>query len=361
MERRWSAQRASQWYADKPLLVGANFTPSCAINQIEMWARASWDPATIRRELGWAADIGMNTMRVFLHDLVWSEEGDGFLDRVEEFLDICADSAIAPLLVIFDDCWHEPVAGKQPAPRPGIHNSGWARSPGRDILLDPVRRNGLEKYVKSVIERFGHDERVLAWDLYNEPTNFFLPSRSLAKAEREAERRRILGEIDTLREASLALLENAFGWAREIDPIQPLTAGAWNGDRELNALLFSFSDIISFHNYQPPQRLEQIIEKLQRHGRPILCTEYMARRHGSTFANHLPVFAREKIGSYCWGLVDGKTQTKYAWEDEDGRWAGREPDPWFHDVFHRDGSPYDAGETRLIAQVAGEWRKCSAS
>ena len=352
MESRWTAERAREWYAAKPLLIGANFAPSSAINQIEMWSRDSWDPQAIARELKWAADIGMNSMRVFLHDIVWREEGGACLDRIDAFLDICAPLGIEPLIAIFDDCWHEPACGRQPAPRPGIHNSGWARSPGRAILLDPARRDGLEPYVKALLERFGRDGRVLAWDIYNEPANFYLPSRSLAKEQREAERRRIAEEIEPLRAASLALLESAFAWAREVDPAQPLTAGAWNGDRDLNARLFALSDIISFHNYTPPERLEEIVGRLKAHDRPILCTEYMARRHGSTFASHLPIFAREKIGSYCWGLVDGKTQTKYAWEDEDGRWPGREPDPWFHDVFRSDGTSYDRAETDLIARTA---------
>ena len=254
--------------------------------------------------------------------------------------------------MFFDDCWHEPVEGAQPGPRPGIHNSGWARSPGRAILMDGARRGELEPYVDAVLRRFGRDERVLAWDMYNEPTNYYLPSRSLPAPERDAARAAIAAERDTLSAGSLALLESAFAWARAADPSQPLTAGAFSGDRELNERLFANSDVISFHNYTPTDRLETILDGLERHDRPILCTEYMARRHGSTFASHLPIFAERGVGSYCWGLVDGKSQTKYAWEDEEGVWSGAEPDPWFHDIFRSDGTPYDPAESKLIARIA---------
>ena len=352
MAERWSAERANRWYEELPLPIGANFVPSSAINPIEMWAAATFDPNTIDRELGWAAGIGMNTMRVYLHDHVWREEGEAFFDRVDAFLDLCAQHGIRPLIVIFDDCWHEPTPGRQPEPRPGIHNSGWVRSPGRDILLDDDARRRLESYVTAVVARFAEDERVLAWDIYNEPCNYVLPSRSLPQAAREAARAEIARHRDEWRAASIDLLKRAFGWARSANPSQPLTAAAYYADAELNPLLHSLGDIVSFHNYAPPEKLERLIASLKRHGRPVWCTEYMARRHGSTFANHLPIFARERIGSWCWGLVDGKSQTKYAWEDESGVWDGAEPDPWFHDVFRADGAPYDRSEVALIGRIA---------
>ena len=313
-----------------------------------MWAAESWDPERIDKEFGWAAAIGMNSMRIYLHDEVWRAEGDAFLDRIDEFLGIAGEHGIVPLLVIFDDCWHEPTQGRQPDPMPGIHNSGWARSPGRDILLDPDRRAALRDYVEALFARFGRDERVLAWDLYNEVTNYWLPSAHLGEEDREKARAAV-GK-DAQRAASLRLLDDVFRWARASDPAQPLTAGAWNGDRDLNAHLHGLSDVVSFHNYREPERLEKLIGSLEAHGRPILCTEYMARRHGSTFANHLPIFRRKDISCWNWGLVDGKTQTKYAWEDAPDRWGEGEPEPWFHDIFHIDGAPYDANEAELLIE-----------
>jgi len=144
MVERWTPEQAWDWYKRQPWLTGCNFVPSAAINQIEMFAETSFDPETIDRELGWAADIGFNTMCTYLHDLCWREDREGFLSRLDTYLEIASCHGIRTLVTIFDDCWHEPRAGLQPQPRPGIHNSGWLRSPGRDVLLDQVGDVGLQ-------------------------------------------------------------------------------------------------------------------------------------------------------------------------------------------------------------------------
>ena len=88
--QRWSEARAHDWYAGQPWLVGSNFIPTDAINQLEMWQAATFDPKEIDKELGWAEGLGMNTMRVFLHDLLWQQDPTGFQSRVDTFLTICA-------------------------------------------------------------------------------------------------------------------------------------------------------------------------------------------------------------------------------------------------------------------------------
>ena len=85
--RRWSEQKANDWYAQQPWLVGSNYIPKSAINQLEMWQEATFDPAEIDKELGWAEGLGMNTMRVFLHDLLWQQDAPGFRKRIDQFLD----------------------------------------------------------------------------------------------------------------------------------------------------------------------------------------------------------------------------------------------------------------------------------
>lgn len=69
----WTAEKANAWYNEHNWITGANFIPSTAINQLEMWQQDSFDPETIDRELGYAASIGFNTMRVFLHSIVWQQ------------------------------------------------------------------------------------------------------------------------------------------------------------------------------------------------------------------------------------------------------------------------------------------------
>ncbi|MCR9241122.1 MAG: 1,4-beta-xylanase [Rhodobiaceae bacterium] len=351
MSDRWNVEKALTWYDQQPWLRGCNFIPSTAINQIEMWSASTFDPETIDRELGWAARIGFNAMRVYLHDLPWLEDRDGFFTRIDAYLKIADRHGIQTLLVLFDDCWHEPVAGVQPAPRRGVHNSGWARCPGRQKLLDRTCWGQLEDYVGDVVGSFGDDRRVLGWDIYNEVTNVAMPSLNLSgddlrEAEAQSERDR---EAQTVAATELAIA--AFGWARTVAPSQPLTAGIYMKNDDLNPQLIELSDIVSFHHYGSLEALERLISKLQKYDRPILCTEYLNRRGGSLFQTHMPVFKREKIGCFNWGLVDGKTQTKFAWTDAPG---SPEPSIWFHDILRVDGSPYDVVETELIGKMTSK-------
>src|SRR5579883_3168989 len=57
---RWSAAKANKWYSEHKWICGANFLPSTAINQLEMWQADTFDSATIDRELGYAEKIGFN-------------------------------------------------------------------------------------------------------------------------------------------------------------------------------------------------------------------------------------------------------------------------------------------------------------
>src|SRR5512138_2697088 len=99
----WTKDQANQWHAKQPYFVGANFTPSTAINQLEMWQEETFDPETIRRELGFAAGIGMNIMRVYLHDLLWEQDSRGFCQRINRYLEIANSLRIKTLFVLFDD------------------------------------------------------------------------------------------------------------------------------------------------------------------------------------------------------------------------------------------------------------------
>jgi endo-1,4-beta-mannosidase len=307
--------------------VGCNFTPSTAINQLEMWQAESFDPTTIQRELGWASAIGLNTVRVYLHDLLWQTDHAGFFTRLQRYLDIAAGQGIKTLFVFFDDCWNDESAlGKQPAPRPGVHNSGWVRSPGSRVVNDPSQWGRLEDYVCGVLEQFGKDERILLWDLYNEPGN------------------------NNMNEQSLGLLKAIFGWARSISIDQPISVGWWYDKPIFSDFQFANSDIITFHNYNDADSLKKQIETLKSLGRPMICTEYMARGRGSRFETHLPIFKENGVGCINWGLVAGKTQTNYPWGSAEN---GPEPELWFHEIFHKDGRPYLQAEVDAIKKATG--------
>ncbi len=349
--QRWSTEKANDWYDNLPWLVGCNFIPSTAINQMEMWQKETFDTATVDRELGWAADLGFNTVRVYLHDLAWKVDARGFKARVDHFLDMAMAHGIRTMPVLFDDCWHEkPAPGRQPAPVPGVHNSGWVQSPGRRKATDRRFWQELEAYIKDIFTTFGHDDRILIWDLYNEVGNIFLPTLSRPWSQKAFRLPWLMLRYFLLPCPTLPLLEKSFQWARSADPDQPLTASIWFFDPALNRYLLETCDVITFHNYNDADSLSRQIKKLKGAGRPLICTEYMARPQGSCFATHLPIFKATRVGCYNWGLVSGKTQTIYSWQSKSGR---PEPSLWFHDILHSDGTPYNPAEVRTIRSLTG--------
>jgi hypothetical protein len=345
---RWTPERAAAWHKEKGWLVGANFIPSSAINQLEMWQADTFDAATIDRELGWAAGLGFNSMRVFLHDLLWTHDSAAFLGRVDRFLQIADRHQIGVMFVLLDGVWDpNPRLGPQPAPKPHVHNPGWVQSPGAEILRDPRRHDELRPYVQGVIRRFGTDTRVQAWDLFNEPDNL---NADAYRAQ----------EIPNKAEMAVALLRKVFAWAREVNPGQPLTAAPWRGEDFTDAgpktafgrVALEESDVVSFHAYTDAATLAKRIAVLRRYGRPLLCTEYLARSFGSTIQTALPVMMAGDVGAYTWGLVAGKTQTIYPWSSWTKPFTA-EPAVWHHDLFRRDGTPFDEAELKVIRSLTG--------
>ena len=343
---RWSEAKANQWYAKQPWLVGANFIPSNAINELEMFQSATFDPAEVDKELGWAESIGMNTMRVFLQDQLWQQDPDGFKHRLDVFLGIAAKHHIRPLLVLFDSCWEsDPHLGPQHPPIPGVHNSGWVQSPGKARLLDRSVEPQLKAYVEGVVGAFAKDDRVPAWDVWNEPDN------KGGDGEQD-----VAAKVKRVNE----LLPQAFAWARAMQPEQPLTSGVWRGDwshpdkeSETTKIQLAESDVISFHNYDWPEVFEARVQELLPNHRPLICTEYMARGNGSTFDTILPIMKREHVAAINWGLVAGKTQTYLPWDSWQRPYVLIQPTIWFHEVFHEDGTPYRQREVDLIRELTG--------
>ena len=357
---RWLAEKANAWYANQPFLVGSNYAPANAINELEMFQAETFDPKTIDNELAMAESLGMNTMRVFLHDLL-SQDPQGFTKRLDEFLSICAKHKIRPMLVLFDSCWDpNPKLGKQREPQPGIHNSGWLQSPGADALTDVSQYPRLEAYVKGVVGAFKNDKRILAWDTWNEPDN--------TNDNSYGQNHTIKTELPKDRKIAVAtsLLPQVFQWVRSAGATQPVTSAPWliGGDHDwsnpakwtpMEKVQFENSDIITFHQYSTADALEKIIPILQKMGRPMICTEFMARGVNSKFQTHLPIAKRAKVGMINWGFVAGKTQTFLPWDSWQKPYInGREPAVWFHEVYKQDGTPYDPAETAAIKQAMGK-------
>ncbi len=347
---RWPEERANAWYAQQPWLVGSNYVPKSAINQLEMWQEETFDPVEIETELTWAEGMGMNTMRVFLHDLLWQQDAAGFRKRIDRFLTIASRHHIRPILVLFDSCWDPlPHLGPQHPPIPGVHNSGWVQSPGAKALADASQYSRLRAYVQGVVGAFARDDRILAWDVWNEPGAD--NASSYAREELKDKTPRIA-----------ALLPQTFQWARDANPVQPLTSGLWAVDTspdganlgELQQIQLRESDILTFHNYTWPEFFQREVRWLKKYNRPVICTEYMARSMGSTFDTVLPIAKQEHVGVINWGFVAGKTQTYLPWDSWEHPYIREEPGVWFHEVLRPDGTPYRQAEVDLLRQLTGK-------
>ncbi len=345
---QWTAKEANEWYARQPWLVGSNYISSDAINQLEMWQATTFNLTRIDIELGMAEGLGMNTMRVFLHDLLWQQDAGGFKKRLDRFLDLAKKHKIRPILVLFDSCWNPfPELGIQRAPRPGVHNSGWVQSPGARELTDPHLYSRFLDYAQDVVYSFNKDDRILAWDVWNEPDN--TNDSSYGKSEPK-------NKVELVQ----AVLPRVYDYVRAGNPTQPLTSGVWRGDwsspdklSPIEKLQINLSDVISFHNYDKPEEFEKRVKWLQAFGRPILCMEYMARGNGSTFGGILPIAKKYKIAAYNWGFVAGKTQTWLPWDSWQKPYTDRQPTVWFHEIFTAEGQPYRQEEVDLIRELTG--------
>ncbi len=346
-QTRWSEDKANAWYAQHRWLVGCNFSPSTAINQLEMWQADSFDPATIDRELGWAEGLGFTSVRVFLQNLLWQQDSKGFLKRMDQFLAIAHKHHIGVMFVLFDSCWDpDPKLGPQRAPKPFVHNSGWVQSPGREFTANPARLDELKAYVQGVVGHFRNDKRIDFWDVYNEPDNLNDPAYIKLEPANKVD-------------SALLLLQKTFTWAREMKPSQPLSSAPWLGPwadpdklRPMEKVQLEQSDIITFHNYDSLEKLKACVENLRRYHRPIICSEYMARPVGSTFDPNLRYMKEQNVGAYNWGFVSGKTQTIFPWDSWTKTYTS-EPPVWFHDIFRADGTPYKTDEVQFIKSLTG--------
>jgi len=322
---KWSEEKAWEWYATQRWLFGCNFLPSTAVNDTEMWQAETFDPKTIDRELAWAHQLGYNSCRVFIQYIVWKQDPKGFKNRFDQFLSIAEKHKISVMPIPFDDCafdaGRDPYPGKQDDPAPGTSNARWVPSPGLKLVTDKSAWPDLEKYVEDIVGRYRNDNRIVLWDLYNEPGNSGMDNKSLP------------------------LVQAVFNWARQAKPSQPLTIGVWGGPKEISDKQIELSDVISLHFYGNYDGMKNRIADLKKFNRPVICTEWMARMLGSNYETELPLFKQEKVGCYNWGLVNGRTQCQYPWGSPKD---APEPQVWFHDLLRRDGSPKNPDEIAFI-------------
>jgi len=356
MRQQWTTEQANDWYQRQGWMCGFNYLPRTAVNWTELWQADTFDLATIDQELGWAQATGYNTLRINLPFIVWQYDRDGLIDRINAFLNLAAQHRFRTMLTLMDDCGFsgdQPYLGPQKAPVPGIHNSQAAASPGRDNVCDYAVWPHIERYVRDIIHTFRDDRRIVVWDLYNEPGN----RSSFASGTQE-----VLYD-EKLEYFALQLMTHAFQWAREEDPVQPLTVAAWHLSQDpdepeteiyqhpVDQAALALSDVISFHAYVNTAKMVKTIRHVEQWGRPVFCTEWLARHVGSTFEAQLPLMHGCNVVPYQWGLVRGKTQTVIPWPGllkEQGDYAHL----WFHDVFDENGIPFQRAELDLVSRLS---------
>ena len=328
----WSKKQAWDWYRDRPWIRGYNFMPSNVVNTTELWQPKTFDEEIISRELVWGRDLGFNSLRVFLQYFVWENDPEGFKALFGRFLTLAADHGFSVMPILFDDCAFgdppvsEPFLGQQKEPTPGMILPCWTPSPGHSRVTDQSGWWQLETYVKDLVKTYGQDPRIVVWDMYNEPGNRNMGAKSLP------------------------LLEASFGWARAVEPMQPLTSGIWAEASDLEKVSTAqaeLSDVISFHMYADKDKLAQEIERCMKFGRPVLCTEWMARPLGGNWQTDFSLLFEKGVGSYHWGLVNGRTQAQFPWWNQPGDEVDAERG-WFHDLLHEDGTPYRPEEISFI-------------
>lgn len=287
-----------------------------------MWEGGYFDFPAIQRELDWARGIGFNCCRTFLPYLVWQVDAEGLVDRMDRFLAACDQRGIRTMFVLLDDSGpglpQLGRAGELPAGRLGL----WSPSVPPEGVVSRLAWGGVKAYVTDLLWQFGQDARVLAWDLYNRPGD------------------------NGLGEQSQPLLAEVFEWARIAQPLQPLTVGLWT-DRfsGIEETIRLGCYVLSFHHHGDAESLRQQIATLKAAGRPVICTDWLARP-ASTVPTHLPIFQQERVGCFLWQLVNGPTQTHLAPQDQ----VRPEPAGWYQDLLGHDGQPYDPDEVDLLGK-----------
>jgi len=329
---RWSLEKAQEWGKANPWYCGVNFVPSYAINDVEIWSKETFSAESIRRELALAKSLGMNCVRIFLQYIVYEDDPQWFLSAFEQFVCISAESGLKVMPVLFDDCHFgtesDPKIGKQSDPLPGWCMWSWVPSPGRTMVVDSRTHGKLEQYVKDVIARYKDDSRIFLWDLFNEPAN----------------------DTGKFSEFSYILVKKSFGWAREVDPVQPISVGLWNNDETLNRILAAESDIITYHGYLNAEITRWMIDEMKKYGRPVICTEWMSRLCGNSIPECLNIYKENGIGCMIWGLVNGRDQDHLPFGyQRELPYTGI----WKHDLYKSDCTPYDSTDLEIIRQATG--------
>ena len=349
MKRRWTITEANEWYSRQGWLRGCNFIGSDCANRLDMWQSYKSDEklATAERELALAQKIGFNVVRVWASFDVYLAEPDSYFEIFEKYVALCDKYGQKMVVVLAHE--EDLPRGEVFVPREmgeqkyalGRHQGRFPLTPEQKAMTPyhyleyPELKDKFLDMVRQTVMRYANDERILVWNVLNEP-GIHLGNRALD------------------------ILKLLFKTVRELDPIQPLCADIWhkpeNGKlaTEVDELSYELSDIISLHSYWPYETLvTEIAYHKKNSGRPIFLTEWLLRIQGSNVNEIYPMLWLENIANCCWGFVVGKTQTNEPWSNMWDEWdegKGRNYDftKWMHDLFRPNLRPYDPYEIELI-------------
>ncbi|MBQ9803003.1 MAG: cellulase family glycosylhydrolase [Clostridia bacterium] len=348
---KWSKERIWSWYNSRPWFRGCNYMSADCANRIDQWQELGFEERfkTTEDELKLMQETGYNTVRLIIEYAVWKGEHDGFMERFDRYLSLCAKYGISCMIVLANDCmppkterWQMPYLGEQTYDW-GYHGGkkhsqhGTHKAPAPHFYLDsPDTREDYFRMVTEIVTKHRDDERICMWDVYNEPGN-----------SRRAE-------------LTLPNLKKMFEVVRACNPSQPLTCGVcgMHGDEtkpfnETTQYALDQSDIISYHFYHGYNEHIKVIKRLKKYGRPLLNTEWLGRCLGNDVFTLFPLFYLERIGCWNWGFVAGKYQTYEPWEGtwqryENGTETAVDFTKWFHDLYRPNHRPYDPKEIELI-------------
>lgn len=356
----WTKEKAWAWYNAQPWIRGCNYMPASAANRVDQWQALGSEArfAEVERELALAERIGFNTLRLIVASEgfgVWLADPDGFRARFERYLQILAKHRLRAIVVLGNDCSRPKELWKLPTPGVQTYDLGYhggrrvtqhgsnPQAVGYTVLDDPALRPKFYALCAELLTAYRADDRILFWDLWNEPGNNNRNDRTLKD------------------------MRELFELAWKIDPQQPLAADVWtlnsaspDARHAVERLAGDLSDIISYHLYANFREQKKTIDLLRaRWGRPLVNTEWLARISGDDVATSYPLFAQERVGNTCWGLVAGKYQT---YEPYESMWKTqfeyRRPDQpvtkWYHDLFRPSHHPYDPNEIAVIRHVNAE-------
>ena len=364
---KWTKEKAWEWYNSRPWIRGFNYVPADCSGWVEMWQEYNHAEKveTMRRELALAKQIGFNAVRQFLAFDVWMYQRESFLKNVEEFLEICHENGLGVLFVLISDggrpkkkpdfgeinagVFHgsfkvdaRMIPGIFPCKDPYVPAAAPAAPAAKPAPLyspvdEPELAEKFYEYCEDLASRYAKDERVIVWNIWNEPGN---SSRG------------------TL---SVPHMKRAFEIFRSHDPIQPLCADVWRMPKtniltEEEATAIELSDIISYHDYGSLDHSVRVIEFLRQYERPMLNTEWLHRVQFNNVATHLPLYYNNNVGVFNWGFVNGKFKGHEPWEACWRRYAKGEKlemTKWQHDLLRPNYRPYDPEEIKKFSLYAG--------